>query len=95
MTSREAVSAWVRTFDDRRLVALSQGLLIIRTGDDLIFVWASEGDRQHGSRRESQIRKYLLDYQEESVEYQFKNDIVPKVSEPLSLGGRITKWEEQ
>ena len=95
MTCRETVSVWVKTVVDRRLAALSQDVLIIRTGDDLIFAWASEGDQQHCSRRESNIREYLLDCQNKSIEHQSKNDSVPMVVEPLCLGGRISKREEQ
>ena len=91
MTSRESERIWAKAVDDRRLAALSQDVLIIRTRDDLIFAWASDGDQQRGSRRESDVREFLLDCQDKSIEHQSNNDIVPMVREPLSLGGRIMK----
>jgi len=94
MSTREWISKIALI--DRSLAGLLRGVLAIKVGDTLTFVWASNWHRDEGSRREPEIRKYLQDYSTRPIQHLSPDKIAtisPMAGEAVALGGKIRKWE--
>jgi hypothetical protein len=87
---------WIDTVNqtDRGLAALLRGVLTIIKSERLTFVWTSQHHKDAGSRRESDIRRFLGGYANWEITHISHDELIqsnPMLQEVVALRGKIRR----